>query len=923
MVNQTVCSLCPLSLPPPADSPSSSRPAASFAPAARSRPAPSCSTTCRPSTTATRPPSTPSPSRFHRIHHKKDPPAPPSRTPPPTTSAELALPATAPVPPPAPPGSPPASDHDGQPHSADTTLDALLPGLETYANAGSDEAAVEPSDAGRADLAMDDGLGESTFDDLFVGAELAGEGDDLLLHGAEIGELDDSWFASANRLLFYGTPCTYVNASANFLNLPALLYPDLLLPFNLLIISALLAQKLNPPENSIIAPSGVPDRLLLRLSSANPSSSKHKHHGADMRVDYEAAGHHHPGLLRDRLHHLDSASRRSSLASDAGSSVLPSLVNEKVVASGNGITVSIAQAEPVIYLEGFDRREPSKTAMLRGHLHVKVTKPTKVKKIYLSFKGMVSSSWPEGIPGKKGQYNEDRSLMTHTWPFFNAQFKSAEHGYGTDSVQLLHRSKPFSTVDLMPKSGSSTSLDRFPGDIKRLSLQHTPSRSFVKGDSSQPGQTVAQRGYKLFRPGDYIYNFELPIDSRMPETIKTDYASTKYWLDASVERAGVFRPNLLGTKEVLLVRTPSQGSLEQVEPIAISRNWEDQLHYDIVISGKSFPLGAKIPIAFKLTPLAKVACHRIKVYVTESIQQYTTGRTAHRMNSSRQLMLFEKRADSPSVSTYPGSKVRVTAGGGIDWDRRASAAQGHEVVNSLRTSLLGDMERDFGASPPELEFNIVLRLSKPDENAPKKRRHFEISIDSPFHILSCLATQSNIYLPSYTSPSSFPSEEYECGCPGAQPTSKSPSRTNSSGLGELSMLLSLSNDPSFIPPHLSLPRPEHAHFNVPDYNSNSTNNHNPTRPIHLIRLPSFAPPPFEDIPPPPPAMSPPPPYTAATQHDDGGALDYFERLHRTEREYDENTRGNARVDIPLTPGGRVHRSLEIPREAVRVEALLE
>jgi hypothetical protein len=33
------------------------------------------------------------------------------------------------------------------------------------------------------------------------------------------------------------------------------------------------------------------------------------------------------------------------------------------------------------------------------------------------------------------------------------------------------------------------------------------------------------------------------------------------------------------------------------------------------------------------------------------------------------------------------------------------------------------------------------------ERDPTKRRHFEISIDSPFHILSCKATQANIYLP--------------------------------------------------------------------------------------------------------------------------------------------------------------------------------
>jgi hypothetical protein len=69
-----------------------------------------------------------------------------------------------------------------------------------------------------------------------------------------------------------------------------------------------------------------------------------------------------------------------------------------------------------------------------------------------------------------------------------------------------------------------------------------------------------------------------------------------------------------------------------------------------------------------------------------------------------------------------------------------------------------------------------MRLSKPDTNDPTKRRHFEISIDSPFHILSCRATQANISLPAYTSPESGVNGThlYDCGCPGAARRRNSP-----------------------------------------------------------------------------------------------------------------------------------------------------
>lgn len=69
----------------------------------------------------------------------------------------------------------------------------------------------------------------------------------------------------------------------------------------------------------------------------------------------------------------------------------------------------------------------------------------------------------------------------------------------------------------------------------------------------------------------------------------------------------------------------------------------------------------------------------------------------------------------------------------------------------------------------------MLRLSKVDERDSGKRRHFEISIDSPFHILSCKATQANIYLPAYTRPATDPeppAQEFECGCPGAPVASR-------------------------------------------------------------------------------------------------------------------------------------------------------
>lgn len=337
-----------------------------------------------------------------------------------------------------------------------------------------------------------------------------------------------------------------------------------------------------------------------------------------------------------------------------------------------------------------------------------------------------------GIPPKKIDFKDKDSIINHTWPFFNATFPTAEYGSGADIVQPL-KGPSATTTELGITDSANESNPRRAGgnnltakEAKRLSLQLNQSRSFGKGDAAQGSSTVNQKGYRTFTPGDYIYNFELPIDSRLPETISVDLGIVKYELEATVERAGAFKTNLSGIKEVTLIRAPSEGSLEQVEPIAISRNWEDQLHYDIVISGKSFPLGAQVPIAFKLTPLAKVQCHRIKVFVTENIQYYTVNKRVHRLEPTRKIQLFEKRADGPSSSAYPGSTVRITAGGGVAYDARAAAAAGEENVPRDTTNLLGNLDGGDEVGPTEMEFNVQLPSCHAMRGTEKMQRlHFD------------------------------------------------------------------------------------------------------------------------------------------------------------------------------------------------------
>jgi arrestin-related trafficking adapter 3/6 len=418
---------------------------------------------------------------------------------------------------------------------------------------------------------------------------------------------------------------------------------------------------------------------------------------------------------------LENVVRRASGQSNIAEAAINTahLADEKPVATGNGVSVIISLAEPVLFLQGFDQNDETtrNTTMLRGSLLIRVTKQAKLKSITLNFRGKSETDWPEGIPPRRVEFRDNTTIMNHTWPFFNASFPAAEHSYGADIVQLQkgpsvdtkELSVTSSSFDIFQRSASPAKMNLSSRDAKKLSLQTNQARSFGKGDTMSGGPTVAAKGFKVFHPGDYIYNFELPLDSRLPESINVDLGYVKYELEALVERSGAFRTNLMGSKELTLIRAPTEGSLEQTEPIAISRNWEDQLHYDIVISGKSFPLGSTVPIAFKLTPLAKVQCHRIKVFVTENVQYFTANKKVHRLEPTRKVQLFEKRADGPSVSSYPGSSMRITAGGGIPYDYRAAAASGNEDIPRDTTNLLGNLDNDVGSiGPTEMEFNVQL-----------------------------------------------------------------------------------------------------------------------------------------------------------------------------------------------------------------------
>lgn len=489
-------------------------------------------------------------------------------------------------------------------------------------------------------------------------------------------------------------------------------------------------------------------------------------------------------------------------------------IPENEIISSGGISLSIVLAEPVIFLRGFTSQEcvERPPSLLRGTLVVRVNKSLKIKTISLTFKGVSKTNWPEGIPPKRVETMESKDLYSHTWPFFNAMFSMSDYSSGANMVRKHRERSHRHTMSLDPcdtdfpsthlaqsmnrTSLSSTTSHEHCYTHRRTASTPTTSNSleYTKGvralagkirraASPSPSSTkepkitstsigahhnhfkdervemeTQSKGYRTFEPGEYFYNFELPIPQSLPESIENKYGSVSYTLEATIERPGAFRTKVSGRHEVIFVRCPADNNIEINEPISISKPWDDQLYYDIVISGKAFPIGTRIPIAFKLTPLAKIELHRIRIYITENSEYFCKNKRVHRIEPTKKFLLEELISkDGLSGNLF----LELISGAQFSDDEVTAPAQ-FEFESLIPESFPN--RRDI--LHPNTTFDnikvhnwikVVLRISRPDPlslSETDKKKCYEISIESPIHLLDQRCTTSNVYLPAYIDPES-------------------------------------------------------------------------------------------------------------------------------------------------------------------------
>lgn len=163
-------------------------------------------------------------------------------------------------------------------------------------------------------------------------------------------------------------------------------------------------------------------------------------------------------------------------------------------------------------------------------------------------------------------------------------------------------------------SGTGLGRVREEEDVKGKGKERSPSRGRGRnkgmkvltgalglGDGEDDKEDV--HNWKEFKKGElelwvvwlmvgvYNYPISFPIPLTAPPTIRAEFGSVIYRLKATVVKVGALTPNLVEELEVTMIATPQEDDLEETENVIVERQWEEQMRYQIALSGKAFPIG--------------------------------------------------------------------------------------------------------------------------------------------------------------------------------------------------------------------------------------------------------------------------------------------------------------------------------------------
>lgn len=130
----------------------------------------------------------------------------------------------------------------------------------------------------------------------------------------------------------------------------------------------------------------------------------------------------------------------------------------------------------------------------------------------------------------------------------------------------------------------------------------------------------------VLEAGQHKWNFELPLPGNLPQSLESDAGSVSYRLKATIERPA-FIQNIIKKKIIRIQRCVIPSQFELVQSLEVRSTLADKIVYDISAPSKIYAFGDKIPITFKIEPLAST----LKVHtIRAALKEYCTYRANDR-----------------------------------------------------------------------------------------------------------------------------------------------------------------------------------------------------------------------------------------------------------------------------------------------------
>lgn len=116
-------------------------------------------------------------------------------------------------------------------------------------------------------------------------------------------------------------------------------------------------------------------------------------------------------------------------------------------------------------------------------------------------------------------------------------------------------------------------------------------------------------------PGTYTYPISFAIPANTPPSLTCEYGSVAYRLKAVVHRPGAFTPRITASRGVTLIASPGEDDADETDNIVVQREWDTQMHYMLVISGRMFAIGESVPLQVTWVPMSNVKVHRLSAFI--------------------------------------------------------------------------------------------------------------------------------------------------------------------------------------------------------------------------------------------------------------------------------------------------------------------